>query len=311
MFIPVWAIILVATLVVLTFCSWDDLLALLGCGVALVLTVSSVLCLYFWSQHQKELALFFGAPCILAMALFMLRAWYLDLTRVWGGSEESSFRPGRLNVMTLRRVLAQHMAKTKALGDAPEAIAASHTSLAHKLKLGEQLFEFYDHAKNLPHWHVNQKDDETAFWRSRVLTREAVTLSTGAEIQTLGIEVSDLPRGDECFIYRMPTSDAQRVFVAHRYTGFIERAHDDGILPHAYRVHVVELPSRVLLKMLLIYEGDAYVDYYRRSHVEAFRPGPWLMDFLKIVDARNAERRSNSDAFMKDVNKQQARQHFT
>ena len=52
-------------------------------------------------------------------------------------------------------------------------------------------------------------------------------------------------------------------------------------------------------------------DYFSRSYLEAFKPGPWLPTLLDIVDRVSREKREENERWQEQSKRDQAERNFT
>jgi hypothetical protein len=291
MFIPVWILVLIGLLALLVVPAIRGLLlGLLVIAAILGVLGSGAAGAYFWATKQTTLALVWGAPFLALMLWFVTT----ESVKIWD-------HQGRLNTLALRFHVAA--------GNATGGLAATERSrrrLAERAGLGYRLFKFYEGIKHFKTWYARSAETPD-FWRgSAVIARKDLDSLTEDDRQRFGLGHSHFGKQNDSLGYRFLSRNRPFIFSAEQTD--VPDWHEG--FDSAYLFHVLELPSTVVLKLEVVVERGQYADTYRAMHLHVFRPGPWFVDFLRIVERRHLENEAYLRSYWKAMDEKRVRENF-
>ena len=284
MFIPTWLLVVVIVVVLLSF--WRALI------LAAVLLVLASMCfgLYYMARHEYPAALVAGSPFLIACV------WSAFHSALQMRDEK-----GRLQQVTLTMHLGLNRMLTRGLSD-PAAIMESRLNLARRIQLGQNLFTFWKDVSNFPSWYASPSAyPADKRWSSSVIPQSAIKRVKSSELRSFGIEAPDHEHDELVYQFKAGSKDYVLVAREERAPDWIEAPEE-----HAVRVYVIELPTAAVLEDQIVYASGSYSDHYRYDHIEAFRPGDWLLALFMAADAVRAESEAKFAAFSKEVDAKRA-----
>ncbi|HEY2953841.1 MAG TPA: hypothetical protein VGK89_01185 [Candidatus Eisenbacteria bacterium] len=273
-------------------------------GFLLILAIPVVLGsmafgMYFWRNHEYATALVVGAPFLL------LSLWVLihSASKVWDDA-------GRLQPGTLLSFLRLHQAWVR-LCHNPEAVMKARIGFAQQIHLGLTMYKLYDGIKYFPSWYKSRvPSPRDSRWSSVVIPEAAIATVSAERLKEYGIEEEYV--GDDALVYKFSAQGRSYAFCVHSDLTpyWLDDDEPDEMgrwqLFHAYRAHVVELPTNKVLEIQLVSSSNAYTENYREDNIELFRPGPWLMALYEVADGVYAESEATSKA-LRSVSRPNAR----
>jgi hypothetical protein len=199
-----------------------------------------------------------------------------------------------------------------ALPLSPLDLVNARITLTRRIKLGTTLLNFYDRIKTYPRCYASSQTHPDVRRRmEETIPSESIAEVPMSELVTLGITAPEKPAPGayswecdaslhwtlgtvpKCLVLNFMAGQKEYAFCA-----YADHAPDwlSDVYPDqshgALRVHVVELPAKGVLEMLLAHAREAWTDKltHEVEEVECFRPGAWIRALYGIAARLDAPR---------------------
>jgi len=249
------------------------------------------------------------------MGLYLLGYGIYRLHRHIVAARQLRDAKGRLRVSVLKRLLHKHERQLSRLSNAASVVEA-RTALAVQLDLQRTLFDFYMLIGQFLDFHSEDGDPS---WSSRALPRDKLGLVPLADLTKFGWEVLEAARTETCVAFTFSTSES-----SYEYRAFLDDAPGElpetpGWEPKRLRILVFDPSSTLLLDTLVLcdvmfLEGKLGSANFRDTtlrneygNLNAFRPGTWLVELLRINEQANLEYESGLQAWRNWLWKERAK----